>query len=96
LITFVYSYHLFKKLRVNGLKGIVISDRDGVPLFKLSKDNKLPELGTKSSFISTFSIATVQSSKMLLGKNKSIVSFFKSTTVKCFFHFIIDKRLNLF
>jgi mitogen-activated protein kinase kinase 1 interacting protein 1 len=72
----------FSLKRVNGLKAIVVSDRDGVPLLKISKDNKFPELGTKQSFLSTFSIATVQSSKMMLGRNKSIVLMYKSTTVR--------------
>ena len=67
--------------RINGLKAIIISDRDGVPILKLSLDIKLPELGTKQQFLATFSIATDQSSKMLLGQNKSIILMYKSTTV---------------
>ncbi|KAG5676139.1 hypothetical protein PVAND_005990 [Polypedilum vanderplanki] len=67
--------------KVNGLNCVLISDRDGVPLLKLSKDNKFPELGTKQSFLSTFSIATVQSSKMMLGKNKQIILCYKSSTI---------------
>lgn len=67
---------------MNGLKAIVISDRDGVPLLRLSKDNKFPELGTKQSFLATFSIANEQSSKMLLGRNKSIICMYKSTVVR--------------
>jgi len=60
---------------------VIVSDRDGVPLLKLSKDGKFPELGTKQQFLATFSIATEQSSKMLLGRNKSIILMYKSTTV---------------
>lgn len=67
--------------RINGLKAIIISDRDGVPLFKLSKDNKFPELGTKQNFLATFSVANEQSCKMMLGKNKSILLFYKSSVV---------------
>lgn len=73
---FVYIY------RINGLKAIIISDRDGVPLLKLSKDNKFPELGTKQSFLATFAVSNEQSSKMLLGKNKSIICMYKSTLVR--------------
>lgn len=77
LLTIVY------KFRINGLKVIIISDREGVPLLKLSKDNKFPELGTKQNFLSTFSVANEQSSKMLLGRNKSIICMYKSTLVSC-------------
>ncbi|XP_070505131.1 ragulator complex protein LAMTOR3 homolog [Chironomus tepperi] len=67
--------------KINGLKTIIISDRDGVPILKISEDGKFPELGTKQQFLATFSIATEQSSKMLLGQNKSIILMYKSTTV---------------
>ncbi|KAL7041345.1 hypothetical protein ACKWTF_000734 [Chironomus riparius] len=67
--------------KINGLKAIIISDRDGVPILKLSLDGKFPELGTKQQFLATFTIATDQSSKMLLGQNKSIILMYKSTTV---------------
>lgn len=72
-------YLIFR--RINGLKAVIVSDRDGVPLLKLSIDGKFPELGTKQQFLATFSIATDQSSKMLLGQNKSIILMYKSTTV---------------
>ena len=68
--------------RVVGLKAIIISDRDGVPVLKLSKENnKFPELGSKQQFLATFSISNEQSSKMLLGRNKSIITMFKSSTI---------------
>lgn len=63
------------------MKVIIISDRDGVPLLRLSKDNKFPELGTKQSFLATFAVANEQASKMLLGRNKSMICMFKSTLV---------------
>lgn len=71
----------FYFFRISGLKVIIISDRDGVPLLRLSKDNKLPELGTRQSFLATFSVANEQGSKMMLGRNKSIVAMYKSTLV---------------
>jgi len=67
--------------KINGLKAIIICDRDGVPLLKLSKDNKFPELGTKQSFLATFSVANEQSCKMMLGQNKSILLFYKSSVI---------------
>jgi hypothetical protein len=53
-----------------------------VPVLRLSKDNKLPELGSKQQFLATYTIANEQSSKMLLGLNKSIITMFQKTTVR--------------
>lgn len=87
----IKSLKIAKYFRINGLKAIIISDRDGVPLLKLSKDNKFPELGSKQSFLATFQIANEQSSKMLLGRNKSIICMYKSTLVSCW---ILDRPRN--
>jgi ragulator complex protein LAMTOR3 len=73
---------LKKYFRVNGLKVIIISDRDGVPLLRISKDSKFPELGTKQNFLATFSVANEQSNKMGIGRNESIISMYKSTVVR--------------
>lgn len=51
-------------------------------MLRLSKDNKLPELGSKQQFLATYTIANEQASKMLLGRNKSIITMFQSTTVR--------------
>lgn len=64
------------------MKVIIISDRDGVPLLRLSKESKFPELGTKQSYLATFAVANEQASKMLLGKNKSIICMYKSSVVR--------------
>lgn len=73
-----FLIHIF---RVNGLKAIIISDREGVPLLRLSKDNRFPDLGTKQQFLATFTVANEQASKMLLGRNKSMICMYKSTLV---------------
>jgi hypothetical protein len=67
------------------LKVIIISDRDGVPLLRLSKDNKFPELGTKQSFLATFAVANEQASKIdkRIGLNQSIICIYKSSVVSC-------------
>lgn len=66
--------------RHEGLLAIMITDRDGVPLVKVS-DPKVPQNALRASFLSTFSTTAEQASKLGLLKNKSIVCFFASYQV---------------
>lgn len=66
-----FLFHL--KQRIEGLHGIIISDRDGVPVVKAVNCDKVPESSMRPAFLSTFGMATEQASKMGLGKNKSII-----------------------
>lgn len=60
---------------VEGLHGILITDRDGVPVVSVVTD-KIPDLAMRPSFLSTFGMATDQSSKLGLGKNESIICMY--------------------
>ena len=65
---------------VEGLEGIIISDRDGVPVVKaLSSD--VPEATSRPGFLATFSMATEQASKLGLGANKSLVCVYDNFQV---------------
>ncbi|XP_050517247.1 ragulator complex protein LAMTOR3 homolog [Diabrotica virgifera virgifera] len=58
--------------RVNGLHCILITDRDGVRMLKVSND-KTPEQANKPNFISTFGLAIDQGSKLGLGKTTTLI-----------------------
>lgn len=66
--------------RILGVYCVVVTDRDGVPLIRVGNE-KTPELALKPSFLCTFAMATDQSSKLGLGKNKSIVSMYSNYQV---------------
>ncbi|XP_023726581.1 ragulator complex protein LAMTOR3-A [Cryptotermes secundus] len=66
--------------RVDGLHCILITDRDGVPVLKVASD-KVPELATRPSFLSTFGMATDQGGKLGLGKNKTLICMYSSYQV---------------
>lgn len=66
--------------RVDGLHCILITDRDGVPVLKVASD-KVPELATRPSFLSTFGMATDQGGKLGLGKNKALICMYSSYQV---------------
>uniref|UniRef100_A0A2P2I551 Ragulator complex protein LAMTOR3-like n=1 Tax=Hirondellea gigas TaxID=1518452 RepID=A0A2P2I551_9CRUS len=58
-----------------GLLSIVVTDKDGVTIMKVcQRDNH--ELSQRSSYIALFSSASEQSSKLGLGKNRTIVCFY--------------------
>lgn len=61
--------------KVPGLHCILITDRDGVPLLKVSTD-KTPESAIRPGFISTFGLAVDQGSKLGLGKTKTLICSF--------------------
>ncbi|XP_066260376.1 ragulator complex protein LAMTOR3 homolog [Euwallacea similis] len=58
--------------KIDGLYCIMFTDRDGVPLLKVTTD-KAPENAIKPSFISTFCIAIDQGSKLGLGKTNTLI-----------------------
>ncbi|KAK2725912.1 ragulator complex protein LAMTOR3-like isoform X2 [Artemia franciscana] len=58
---------------VEGLLGVVITDRDGVNLIKATTSS-CPELALKLNFLATFGMATEQASKLGVGKNKLIIT----------------------
>ncbi|XP_065199055.1 ragulator complex protein LAMTOR3-B-like [Sycon ciliatum] len=65
---------------VDGLEGIVISDRDGVPVAKVLNGD-VPEAASRPGFLATFSMATEQASKLGLGANKSLICFYDNCQV---------------
>lgn len=64
---------------VEGIYSILITDRDGVPVLSVAKE--APELGMRTNFLSTFTMATEQGSKLGLGKNKSVICMYSSYQV---------------
>ncbi|KAJ8922326.1 hypothetical protein NQ315_004269 [Exocentrus adspersus] len=58
--------------KVSGLYCILITDRDGVPLLKVTSD-KVPDQITRSNIVSTFSLAIDQGSKLGLGKTSTVI-----------------------
>ncbi|XP_049289728.1 ragulator complex protein LAMTOR3 homolog [Anopheles funestus] len=67
-------FHNIRK-RVSGLNCIIITDRDGVPLMKVGDDKSLGMI-MKPSFHTTFTMATEQSNKLGLGRNRNIISIY--------------------
>jgi len=65
---------------VNGLQAIVITDRDGVPLIKASKD-LAPELALRPTFLSTSSHTSDQGNKLGIGKCKGIFCEYENQQV---------------
>jgi len=85
--------------RVNGLQTILVTDRDGVTL--INANQSFIEDPSDSSLAATFSVCSEQASKLKMGKNKSITTFFDN---KIFIHvnhlplvisFIADKNVNV-
>ena len=70
----------------DGLEGIIVSDRDGVHLVEAKSDSVSSGV-LKPPFLGTFSIASEQASKLGLGKNKTIISYYNSHQVVQFCHF---------
>ncbi|XP_055615403.1 ragulator complex protein LAMTOR3 homolog [Toxorhynchites rutilus septentrionalis] len=61
--------------RVTGLRCVMVTDRDGVPLIDLKKD-KSSEIVMKPAFLSTFTLAAEQSNKLGLGRTRNIISVY--------------------
>ena len=60
---------------MEGLECIIISDRDGVQLVEAHVGG-VPSAAMKPPFLGIFSIASEQASKLGLGKNRSIISYY--------------------
>ncbi|KAH8263309.1 hypothetical protein KR044_007126, partial [Drosophila immigrans] len=68
--------------RVSGLYVIQITDRDGVPLLRVShSQEKNVDFALMPSFIPTFTTACDQASKLGLGRNKTIISMYSNYQV---------------
>ncbi|KAK7456515.1 hypothetical protein BaRGS_00039371 [Batillaria attramentaria] len=65
---------------VEGLHAILISDRDGVPMLKVA-DQNAPELALRPTYLSTFSHMADQASKVGMGANQAIISFYDNLQV---------------
>ncbi|GAB0097911.1 Ragulator complex protein LAMTOR3 homolog [Sergentomyia squamirostris] len=63
--------------KVSGLHCIAITDRDGVPLVSVTGE-RVSDLALKATFLSTFTNATDQASKLGLGKNKNIICMYSN------------------
>lgn len=68
-----------------GLEAIIVSDRDGVQLVE-AKNEGVSGSVLKPPFLGTFAIASEQASKLGLGKNKAIISYYTSHQVVQFCH----------
>lgn len=66
--------------KVDNLLCILITDRDGVPILK-AVNEKCPELAMRPNFLTTFAMATDQSSKLGQGRNKTIICMYSSYQV---------------
>ncbi|XP_017857987.1 PREDICTED: ragulator complex protein LAMTOR3 homolog [Drosophila arizonae] len=68
--------------KVSGLYVIQITDRDGVPLLRVSNtQEKNVDFALMPSFIPTFTTASDQASKLGLGRNKTIISMYSNYQV---------------
>jgi len=66
--------------QVDGLHAIIITDRDGVPVLKVS-DNSLPSMATRPPFLSTLAMGAEQQAKLALGQAKSLICLYESYQV---------------
>mmetsp|Transcript_18551 Transcript_18551/g.26022 ORF Transcript_18551/g.26022 Transcript_18551/m.26022 type:complete len:132 (+) Transcript_18551:97-492(+) len=86
--------------RIYGLLAIAISDRDGVSLLKVTSQNYVED-PSEAVLAATFAVASEQASKLRMGKNKTITSFFEDKILVHFNHlplvisFIGTKNLNV-
>ncbi|KAH3861323.1 ragulator complex protein LAMTOR3-B-like [Dreissena polymorpha] len=65
---------------IEGLMAIIITDRDGVPVFKVSTEH-CPELVLRHTFLGTFGLAANQASKLGMSDNKSIICMYENYQV---------------
>ncbi|KAI1291966.1 Ragulator complex protein LAMTOR3-B [Halotydeus destructor] len=68
---------------VSGLQVIVITDRDGVPLIKASKE-LAPELALRPTFLATGSITNDQGGKLGIGKCRGVYCEYENQQVMNF------------
>eukprot|EP01088_Endostelium_zonatum_P016987 TRINITY_DN4813_c0_g1_i1.p1 TRINITY_DN4813_c0_g1~~TRINITY_DN4813_c0_g1_i1.p1 ORF type:complete len:132 (-),score=28.88 TRINITY_DN4813_c0_g1_i1:31-426(-) len=68
--------------RIPGVNTVLITDAEGVPLVSVNSDEKGKESSESTqSLPAVFSTATDQASKLKMGKNNSIVTFFGDEVV---------------
>lgn len=72
---------LFCFFRVIGLQCVLVTDRDGIALIRVASESA-PELAMKPAFLSTFTMATDQSSKLGLGRNQTIICMYSNYQVR--------------
>ncbi|XP_065838851.1 ragulator complex protein LAMTOR3-like [Oscarella lobularis] len=70
---------------VDGLEGILVTDRDGIPIVK-STMTSIPLPATKPGFLATFSLASEQGGKLGLSHNTAIVSMYSGHQLVQFNH----------
>lgn len=68
------------RTRINGLYIIQITDRDGAPVMRVSQDKNV-DFTLTPPFISTFTTASDQASKLGLNRNKTIISMYSNYQV---------------
>lgn len=72
---------LYRQLStVDGLLAIVVSDRDGVPVLKISSE-AVPDYAVRPAFLGTFPLAADQAGKLGFGQNKLLVSSYSKFTI---------------
>ncbi|XP_033744123.1 ragulator complex protein LAMTOR3-B-like isoform X1 [Pecten maximus] len=65
---------------VTGLYAILVTDRDGVPVVKVSSE-QAPELALRQDFLCTFSAGTEQANKIGFKKNNAVVCMYQNYQV---------------
>lgn len=66
--------------RVDGLRAIVITDRDGIPIIKVNAP-EIQDPVSKPNFLASVSLAVEQAGKLGNGRNKRIVCMFNTIQV---------------
>ncbi|XP_055935117.1 ragulator complex protein LAMTOR3-like isoform X1 [Argiope bruennichi] len=66
--------------RVNGLRAIVITDRDGIPIIKVNAPD-IQDPISKPNFLASVSLAIEQAGKLGNGKNNRIICMFNTIQV---------------
>ena len=67
--------------KVSGLYCILVTDRDGVPLVKVTTDGAPEAILKKPSMLSIFTQCSEQAGKLPIGRNKSIISMYSNYQV---------------
>eukprot|EP00455_Lapot_gusevi_P038164 TRINITY_DN4275_c0_g1_i9.p1 TRINITY_DN4275_c0_g1~~TRINITY_DN4275_c0_g1_i9.p1 ORF type:complete len:146 (-),score=38.40 TRINITY_DN4275_c0_g1_i9:304-687(-) len=62
--------------RVPGLLAVIASDKDGVSLLRATQDS-VAQSKSDSALSAAFTVATEQASKLQLGRNQTITSFYQ-------------------
>jgi len=65
---------------VQGLQAIIISDKEGVPLFKVNTE-KAPDFSMKPTFLATSTITSDQATKLGMGRCNSIYCLYDNNQV---------------